>query len=236
MTRHKYPKIIEVVVPLRVDSTFHYSVPPELAPLAVIGTRVLVPFGRRKLTGYVIGAVSETCEEVQGYHLNPRPGAALHPPGAGISALDCRLLSSPPGRSHKGRSPRRDQCHEQHQENHGCGRFGADRGDPPRGKTNQDRALLPGCGPPAGRGTASGEAGAGCLFLQEHGEASASRCAGNSMPTRRCLPGCGRGVASRRLTVRSTATRSGRRSLPATPRRSSTTARQQHWPGSRPPC
>lgn len=47
--------IIEVAIPLRLNTTFHYLVPVHLAPLAQIGKRVLVPFGRRKMTGYIIG-------------------------------------------------------------------------------------------------------------------------------------------------------------------------------------
>ena len=47
--------IIEVAIPLHLETTFHYLVPPRLAPLVQIGKRVLAPFGRRKLTGYIIG-------------------------------------------------------------------------------------------------------------------------------------------------------------------------------------
>lgn len=49
------PTIIEVAVPLPLETSFHYLVPDILAPLAQTGKRVLVPFGRRKLTGYIIG-------------------------------------------------------------------------------------------------------------------------------------------------------------------------------------
>jgi primosomal protein N' (replication factor Y) len=65
MTEPNPPKIIDVAVPLPLDTTYHYAVPPEFAPLAVTGVRVLVPFGRRKLTGYVIGSVTESGEEVK---------------------------------------------------------------------------------------------------------------------------------------------------------------------------
>lgn len=47
--------IIEVAIPLPLDTTFHYRVPEELMPRIASGKRVLVPFGRRRLTGYVIG-------------------------------------------------------------------------------------------------------------------------------------------------------------------------------------
>ncbi|WP_298272954.1 primosomal protein N' [Geobacter sp.] len=47
--------IIEVAVPLPLDTTFHYRVPPELRDVVTPGRRVLVPFGRRTVTGYVLG-------------------------------------------------------------------------------------------------------------------------------------------------------------------------------------
>ena len=65
MTEPNPPKIIDVAVPLPLDSTFHYAVPPEFVPFAVAGVRVLVPFGRRKLTGYVLGRVDESTEDVK---------------------------------------------------------------------------------------------------------------------------------------------------------------------------
>jgi len=49
------PTIIEVAIPLHLDNTFQYLVPGRLTPMAQTGKRVLVPFGRRKLTGYIIG-------------------------------------------------------------------------------------------------------------------------------------------------------------------------------------
>lgn len=47
--------IIEVAIPLPLDTTFHYRVPVELMPRTELGKRVLVPFGRRRVTGYVLG-------------------------------------------------------------------------------------------------------------------------------------------------------------------------------------
>ncbi len=46
---------LKVAVPLPVTGTFTYSVPEGLRDRAVTGTRVLVPFGRRKITGFVVG-------------------------------------------------------------------------------------------------------------------------------------------------------------------------------------
>ncbi len=49
------PHIIEVAIPLYLDKTFHYRVPERLLNEAVTGRRALVPFGNRKLTGYILG-------------------------------------------------------------------------------------------------------------------------------------------------------------------------------------
>jgi primosomal protein N' (replication factor Y) len=47
--------IIEVAIPLYLDKTFHYRVPERLLKEALTGRRALVPFGNRKLTGYILG-------------------------------------------------------------------------------------------------------------------------------------------------------------------------------------
>lgn len=46
---------MEVAVPLPLDNNFHYRVPSELVDRIKPGVRVFVPFGRRKLTAYVLG-------------------------------------------------------------------------------------------------------------------------------------------------------------------------------------
>jgi len=65
MTEQHSPAIIEVAIPLRLDTTFHYAVPPGLVPQVKVGVRVLVPFGRRKLTGYVLGPVARSGEDLK---------------------------------------------------------------------------------------------------------------------------------------------------------------------------
>ena len=52
--------IIEVAIPLFLERTFHYRVPVSLQSRALPGHRALVPFGRRKLTGYILAYVEET--------------------------------------------------------------------------------------------------------------------------------------------------------------------------------
>ena len=49
---------IEIAVALPVYNTFTYSVSERLLPLVSVGKRALVPFGKRRVTGYIIG----TCE------------------------------------------------------------------------------------------------------------------------------------------------------------------------------
>ncbi len=48
--------IAEIIVDLnaiRTDRVFHYCIPPEFKDIVTVGSRVLVPFGGRKLAGYV---------------------------------------------------------------------------------------------------------------------------------------------------------------------------------------
>jgi len=54
------PTIIEVAIPLYVDKIFHYRVPERLNEQALTGRRALVPFGNRKLTGYILGIAPDS--------------------------------------------------------------------------------------------------------------------------------------------------------------------------------
>jgi len=47
---------IDVAIALPVFKTFTYGVPENLVPQVSIGKRVLVPFGRRRVTGYILGS------------------------------------------------------------------------------------------------------------------------------------------------------------------------------------
>lgn len=55
--------IVEVAIPVPLDRTFHYRVPPEMAGEAAAGHRVFVPFGHRRLTGYILGHASGVSSE-----------------------------------------------------------------------------------------------------------------------------------------------------------------------------
>jgi primosomal protein N' (replication factor Y) len=49
--------VVEIAVAVPLDKTFHYHVPLNLVDRALPGHRALVPFGNRKLTGYILGYV-----------------------------------------------------------------------------------------------------------------------------------------------------------------------------------
>ena len=59
MTTHPL-HIIEIAIPLYLEKTFHYRVPERLQKEALTGRRALVPFGNRKLTGYILGDAPES--------------------------------------------------------------------------------------------------------------------------------------------------------------------------------
>lgn len=54
---------IEVAIALPVYKTYIYSVPENLSVLASAGKRVLVPFGQRRVTGYILGSCSDIKQE-----------------------------------------------------------------------------------------------------------------------------------------------------------------------------
>jgi len=54
-------KFVHLVLDVPVKQSFTYAVPEELQDSVFVGVRVVVPFGKREMTGYVIG-VEETFE------------------------------------------------------------------------------------------------------------------------------------------------------------------------------
>jgi len=117
---------IEVAVSLPLFQTYTYSVPDPLRPMIAAGKRVLVPFGNRRITGYVLGPamVDGTCgikpviEILDEMPLFPESMIPLfrwmadyyiHPLGevikealpGGININDCVVLEiTPEGREH----------------------------------------------------------------------------------------------------------------------------------------
>lgn len=47
--------MVEVAVVAPVEKTFYYTVPDEYSSRALLGVKVIVPFGKRAVTGYIIG-------------------------------------------------------------------------------------------------------------------------------------------------------------------------------------
>jgi primosomal protein N' (replication factor Y) len=53
-------RLVEIAVPLPLHDSWTYAVPEALADSVALGARVKVPFGRRKLIGYVVGFPEST--------------------------------------------------------------------------------------------------------------------------------------------------------------------------------
>lgn len=73
--RSPLPDIVDVAIPVPLDRTFSYRVPACLASSVAVGSRVLVPFGRRTMTGYVLGpagAIEGELKEIRQL-LDPAP-------------------------------------------------------------------------------------------------------------------------------------------------------------------
>ncbi len=54
------PRLVNIALPLPLFRTFTYAVPDELSDSATIGSRVLVPFGRRTMTGFITDEIRST--------------------------------------------------------------------------------------------------------------------------------------------------------------------------------
>ncbi len=52
--------IVDIAVGVSVNKTFHYHIPAEMNGRLVLGSRVLVPFGSRRIAGTVIGFSNKT--------------------------------------------------------------------------------------------------------------------------------------------------------------------------------
>ncbi|HAR46502.1 MAG TPA: primosomal protein N' [Nitrospiraceae bacterium] len=94
--------VVDIAVGISVHKTFHYRAPGEMQDLLLPGTRVLIPFGSRRVTGTVIGLLSGVASdglkqviEVLDDHLSPElldlarwmSDYYLHPLGLTIETL-----------------------------------------------------------------------------------------------------------------------------------------------------
>ena len=59
------PEFVEVVLPVPLRQTFTYSLPNGLRENIKTGARLLVPFGKRQLTGYAVALHSKLGEEIE---------------------------------------------------------------------------------------------------------------------------------------------------------------------------
>jgi len=76
-------RIARVVVDVAVDRAFDYAIPPDCGESLQVGSRVAVPFGPRRVQGYVIGIHTESTIA------NPKP---IHKLVSPIPYLDNKLL------------------------------------------------------------------------------------------------------------------------------------------------
>ena len=56
----------EVASTLPVEKTFHYAIPPQFQSLSEVGKRVLVPLGKRTITGYILEITSHLPPDITG--------------------------------------------------------------------------------------------------------------------------------------------------------------------------
>jgi primosomal protein N' (replication factor Y) len=55
---------VEVAVPLHVSTTFIYRLPPDLRELAQVGCRIVVPLGRKIVTGYIVDLLDQLGDRI----------------------------------------------------------------------------------------------------------------------------------------------------------------------------
>lgn len=60
MLKNHSQQFAQVVFPMPIDHAFTYTIPESFSKFLTPGYRVLVPFGKRKLTGYLVELVSDT--------------------------------------------------------------------------------------------------------------------------------------------------------------------------------
>jgi primosomal protein N' (replication factor Y) len=55
-----HPFYVDIALPVPIDRTFTYLVPPELQFAVAVGKRAIVPFGNKHFTGVIVGLPAET--------------------------------------------------------------------------------------------------------------------------------------------------------------------------------
>ena len=122
---------VKVAIPIPSAKTFTYAVPETFVPAVALGKRVLVPFGRKRLTGWIIEIAvrDDARSDDQGNHRPARSRTPLRPAGPCLLRMDFPLLYSPPGKG-PGRDPSRRNRREE-RPLAPAGRRPGHRGDPP---------------------------------------------------------------------------------------------------------
>lgn len=55
-----YSKYVDIAIALPVYNTFTYRAPENFSNFISVGKRALVPFGKRNVTGYILGSCEKT--------------------------------------------------------------------------------------------------------------------------------------------------------------------------------
>jgi primosomal protein N' (replication factor Y) len=93
-------RFVDVAVPVGVRKTFAYSVPPAFKDRVAPGMRVLVPFGRKVVTGYIVGDLDQS--QVGEFKLRPIQELLEPEPAIPASLVEtalwvARYYFAPPG-------------------------------------------------------------------------------------------------------------------------------------------
>jgi len=59
------PRYVEAALPIPLRRVFTYRIPEEMRGTLKLGARLLLPFGRRSLTGYAVGLHTELPSDVE---------------------------------------------------------------------------------------------------------------------------------------------------------------------------
>ena len=91
---------IDVAIPVGIRKTFAYSVPAELRGRIRLGMRILAPFGKKLVTGYVVGFLNH--EQVGQFKVRPIRQLFESEPVISASLVDTALwvaqyYFAPPG-------------------------------------------------------------------------------------------------------------------------------------------
>lgn len=86
-------QLIAVALPLPIHKCFTYAIPQELHPAQIVGSRVLVPFGKQTLTGMaVMEPIDSSAHDIKPMFIELLDESPIFNHNARISQVDCRIL------------------------------------------------------------------------------------------------------------------------------------------------